>query len=83
MNNIKNMENDVVYRVTKGNTDGGIKAGDIVSLNSKTLIVWAGRYTGAYDKTDLKNPKITDFDFEVADDYRIFKTIRKISCKKI
>lgn len=71
MTNIKTMKHNTVYRVTKGNTDGGIVAGDIVSYDSSYLVMWDGEDTGVYDSKDLSDPRISDFECELAEEYRI------------
>ncbi len=67
------MEKDVAYRVTKGNTDGGILAGDIIYIDSRSEdLVMVGPCGGWYSKTDeLLEDDVTDFHCELADEYRV------------
>lgn len=83
MANIKTMKHNTVYRVTKGNTDGGIVAGDMVSYDSKRLVMWDGKDTGMYDSKDLSDPRISDFECEAAEDYQLVKIGRAEICHKI
>ena len=81
MANIKNMKHNTAYRVTKGNTDGGIVAGDIVSYDSSYLVMWDGKDTGMYDSKDLSDPHVSDFECELAEEYRVETQGRIHICK--
>lgn len=68
------MEKDKAYRVTKGNTDGGILKGDILYIDSRNDdLILSGSDGGWYSKNEeLQDRTVTDFQCEIADDYRIF-----------
>ena len=73
---------DVVYRVTKGNTDGCVEIGDILVLDgedsSLNIFITGG---GWLDKEEL-TPEIMDFEAEEATDYEYFKDRWRIGVRK-
>lgn len=81
---LKEMKPHVAYRITKGNSDGGLQVGDIVSLatSPKMLVAWIGYSSGAYDEKDLSDSTISDFECEVANDYVICISNYRLSCRK-
>jgi len=66
------MKPDCAYRVTKGNTDGGIIEGDVLYIDSERGDLFMMN-CGWYSKDDdLQEKDVTDFECEVAEDYRVF-----------
>ena len=76
------MKPDVVYVVTKGNTDGSVLNGDIVVLASEdgSLNLY-GYHSGWLDKNEL-TPEIMDFKAEESTDYEFYKDKWRIGVRK-
>lgn len=75
MTKYSNMKKDVVYRVTKGNTDGGIMIGNLLFIDSRDdSLVLASSHGGWYTKDDeLMIDTVTDFECEIADEYLVME----------
>ena len=74
----------VPYRVVKGNTNGGIVEGDIISCSfgRETLKIWAGKDIRVYGRDSLAIFSIIDFECEPADDYELVVSKWKTKCRK-
>ena len=64
-----NLKTDTLYRVTKGNSDGSILAGDIIRLSSRDGSLWnncGGNQGGWLDANEL-TPEIMNFKAKIYD----------------
>ena len=76
----KEMTPDVVYRVTKGNTDGSVFAGELVYLDKNTGDLVFDE-CGWLEKADLSDD-IMDFECEPAGDCRVVRDQWRTYIKK-
>lgn len=82
----KDMITDTPYRITKGNSDGSLLVGDIISIDSKDrcIDIWDGKNSGSFTVDDLNIPSVVDFDCEDAsDDYTIYVSRWATECHKV
>ncbi len=73
---------DTVYRVTKGNTDGSIEAGDIIYIDKNDGSLVNCKANGWLNKDELV-PKVMDFEYEPADDYEVVRERWKTYIKRV
>ena len=67
------MRPDVVYKVTKGNTEGSIKADDIVYIDKEDGSIVVPRWNKRFNKEELTK-SVIDFECEVDSAWEIIRT---------
>ena len=67
------MRPDVVYKVTKGNTEGSIKADDIVYIDKEDGSIVVPRWDKRFNKEELTK-SVIDFECEVDSAWEIIRT---------
>ena len=67
------MKPDVVYKVTKGNTDGSIKVADIVYIDKEDGSIVVPRWGKRFNKEELTK-SVIDFECEVDSAWEIIRT---------
>ena len=75
------MTPDVVYKVTKGNTDGSIKVDDIVYVNKEDGSIVVPRWDKRFTKDEL-TASVTDFECEVDSAWEIIRTPNNVLVKR-
>lgn len=74
------MQTDTVYRVTKGNTDGSIRAGDLIYIDSRDdSLVLPGE--GWLDKEEL-TPPVMDFEYKLDARWKVVRTQYSVSIRQ-
>lgn len=76
------MKPDVVYKVTKGNTDGSIKVDDIVYLDNEDGSIVVPRWDKRFTKEELTKKSVIDFECEVDSAWEIIKTPNNVLVKR-
>ena len=72
---------DVAYKVTKGNTDGSIKVGDIIYLDKGDGSLVVPRWGKRFNKEELTD-SVTDFECEVDPAWEIIRTANNVLVKR-
>lgn len=68
-----NIEYDKVYRIIKGNTDGGISPGDLIYIDKQDKsLVWVNHEGGWLNKEELTS-EVMDFECELAPGYYVYR----------
>lgn len=75
------MKLDTAYKVTKGNTEGSIKVGDIVYVDKEDGSIVVPRWDKKFNKEELTNP-VTDFECEVDSAWEIIRTPNNVLVKR-
>lgn len=75
------MKPDIVYRVTKGNSDKSIFKNDLLFIDKKSKALICGNF-GCFTKDELV-PSIMDFECELAKCYKAHRTFQNIGIRKI
>ena len=75
------MKPDVVYKVTKGNTDGSIKADDIVYIDKEDGSIVVPRWDKRFTKEELTK-SVIDFECEVDSSWEIIRTQNIVLVKR-
>ena len=73
---------DVAYKVTKGNTEGSIKVDDIVYLDKEDGSVVVPRWDKRFNKEELTNKSVIDFECEVDSAWEIIRTQNIVLVKR-
>ena len=75
------MRPDVVYKVTKGNTEGSIKADDIVYIDKEDGSIVVPRWDKRFNKEELTK-SVIDFECEVDSAWKIIRTQNIVLVKR-
>ena len=75
------MKPDVVYKVTKGNTDGSIKVDDIVYIDKEDGSIVVPRWDKRFNKEELID-SVTDFECEIDTTWEIIRTQNIVLVKR-
>jgi len=75
------MKPDVVYKVTKGNTEGSIKADDIVYIDKEDGFIVVPRWDKRFNKEELTE-SVTDFECEIDSAWEIIRTPNNVLVKR-
>ena len=75
------MKPDIVYRVTKGNSDKSIFKNDLLFIDKKSGVLICGNF-GCFAKDELV-PSIMDFECKLAEHHKVHRTFRNIGIRKI
>ena len=75
------MRPDVVYKVTKGNTEGSIKADDIVYIDKEDGSIVVPRWNKRFNKEELTK-SVIDFECEVDSAWEIIRTQNIVLVKR-
>ena len=75
------MKPDVVYKVTKGNTDGSIKVADIVYIDKEDGSIVVPRWGKRFNKEELTK-SVIDFECEVDSAWEIVRTQNIVLVKR-
>lgn len=75
------MKPDVVYKVTKGNTDGSIKVDDIVYIDKEDGSIVVPRWDKRFTKEELTK-SVIDFECEVDSSWEIIRTQNIVLVKR-
>ena len=75
------MKPDVVCKVTKGNTEGSIKADDIVYVDKEDGSIVVPRWDKRFTKDELTE-SVTDFECEVDTTWEIIRTPNNVLVKR-
>ena len=74
------MQTDTVYRATKGNTDGSIRAGDLIYIDSRDdSLVLPGE--GWLYKEEL-TPPVMDFECKLDARWKVVRTQYSVSIRQ-
>ena len=76
------MKPDVVYKVTKGNTDGSIKVDDIVYIDNEDGSIVVPRWGKRFNKEELTKKSVIDFECEVDSAWEIIRTQNIVLVKR-
>ena len=75
------MKLDTAYKVTKGNTEGSIKVGDIVYVDKEDGSIVVPRWDKRFNKEELTD-SVTDFECEVDPAWEIIRTANNVLVKR-
>ncbi len=75
------MKPDVAYKVTKGNTDGSIRADDIIYVDKDEGSIVVPRWDKRFNKEELTE-SVTDFECEVDSAFEIIRTQNIVLVKR-
>lgn len=75
------MNPDVVYKVTKGNTDGSIKVNDIIYVDKEDGSIVVPRWDKRFTKDELTD-SVTDFKCEIDPTWEIIRTQNNVLVKR-
>lgn len=75
------MKPDVVYRVTKGNTDGSINVEDIIYVDKEDCSLVVPRWDKRFNKEELTD-SVTDFECEIDRAWEIIRTPNSVLVKR-
>lgn len=75
------MKSDVVYKVTKGNTEESIKADDIVYVDKGDGSIVVPRWNKRFNKEELTD-SVTDFECEIDSAWEIIRTPNNVLVKR-
>ena len=75
------MKPDVVYKVTKGNTDGSINVDDIVYVDREDGSIVVPRWDKRFTKDELTD-SVTDFKCEVDSSWEVIRTSNNVLVKR-
>ena len=75
------MKPDVVYKVTKGNTEGSIKVDDIVYVDKEDGSIVVPRWDKRFNKEELTD-SVTDFECEADSAWEIIRTLNNVFVKR-
>ena len=75
------MKPDVVYKLTNGNTEGSIKADDIVYIDKEDGSIVVPRWDKRFTKEELTK-SVIDFECEVDSSWEIIRTQNIVLVKR-
>ena len=75
------MKPDTAYKVTKGNTEGSIKVGDIVYVDKGDGSIVVPRWGKRFNKEELTD-SVTDFECEIDSAWGIIRTPNNVLVKR-
>ena len=76
------MKPDVVYKVTKGNTEGSINVDDIIYVDKEDGSIVVPRWDKRFNKEELTNKSVIDFECEVDSAWEIIRTQNIVLVKR-
>lgn len=76
------MKPDVVYKVTKGNTEGSIKSDDIIYVDKEDGSIVVPRWGKRFNKEELTKKSVIDFECEVDSAWEIIRTQNIVLVKR-
>lgn len=75
-----NMQKDTMYKVTRGNTDGSIQAGDLIYIDKSSGMLVNPKAKGWLTPDEL-TPSVMDFQCERVPNYKIYRdTYHNVIC---
>lgn len=75
------MQTDTVYKVVKGNTDGSIRAGDLIYIDSRNGSLVLPGAKGWLDKEELTSP-VMDFECELDARWKVVRTQHSVFIRR-